>query len=156
MTDIEISELIQEPKILPDALRRCLSPVSKRGHAEASVELVGDRGNAFRLVIRKSLTNSFDFSVILIFLDLATGKAVRLRRYNGLSHEHTNPIERETFYAYHIHTATERYMRSGSREDTYAEKTSRYSTLNQALECLLVDCGVYGKDQEQTELFRDV
>ena len=156
MTNVEISELIQEPKAMPDVLRRCLPPTTKRGHAESSVDLVGDRGNAFRLVIRKSLANPFDFSVILVYLDLAAGKAIRLRRYNGLSHEHTNPIERETFYDYHIHTATERYIQSGSREDTFAEKTSRYSSLNQALECLLADCGVYGRDQEQTELFGNV
>lgn len=36
--------------------------------------------------------------------------------------------------------ATERYQRIGWREDTFAEKTERFNTLDQAIRCLLIDC----------------
>ena len=51
-----------------------------------------------------------------------SNRVFRLRRYNGKSHEHTNPIEKEIFYDFHIHTATERYqVLENKKEDTYAE-----------------------------------
>jgi hypothetical protein len=66
-----------------------------------------------------------------------------LCRYNGKSHEHKNKLEKETaFYDYHIHKATERYQREGTKEEYFAEASSRYSTPQQALNCLIADCNV--------------
>ncbi len=50
-------------------------------------------------------------------------------------------MEEQTFYDFHIHMATERYQRTGNREDTYAEPTDRYSDMEGAFTCLLADCG---------------
>jgi hypothetical protein len=74
----------------------------------------------------------------------------RLRRHNGKSHEHTNPIEKNTFYGFHIHTATERYQQSGYREDTYAEETNRYADYHGAIECMLRDCGFMVSTQNRS------
>ena len=71
-----------------------------------------------------------------------SNRLFRLRRYNGKSHEHTNSIEKETFYDFHIHTATERYQKwENKQEDKYAEVADRYGDFNGALECLLKDVG---------------
>ena len=76
-----------------------------------------------------------------------------MRRYNGKSHEHTNPLEGETFYDFHIHMATDRYQRTGNREDTYAEVTDRYTGLDEAVSCLAEDCNVILPDESQMQLF---
>ena len=70
-----------------------------------------------------------------------SNRLFRLRRNNGRSHEHTNSIEGDTFYDFHIHTATERYQDLGSREDAYAEATDRYSDYAGAVDCMLADAG---------------
>ena len=71
-----------------------------------------------------------------------TNRLFRLRRYNGKSHEHTNNIEKVTFYDFHIHTATERYQVSeNKKEDKFAEVTDRYSDFSGAMDCLIEDAG---------------
>lgn len=78
----------------------------------------------------------------LVIFAIATlnRETIRLRRYNGKSHEHTNKIESQKFGGYHIHQATERYQQSGTREDEYAEPTRRYSDLHGAFRCMIGDC----------------
>ena len=83
-----------------------------------------------------------------------SNQELRLRRYNGKSHQHTNPLEDQRFYDFHIHTATERYQASGNREDTYAEASSRYADLDQALGCLIDDCGFVLPPGHQPDMFR--
>jgi hypothetical protein len=78
----------------------------------------------------------------------------RLRRYNGRSHEHTNAIERATFYAFHIHTATERYQDLGMREDSFAEPTDRFSNFEEAVDCLFDDANLKAPEGQQGKLFK--
>lgn len=104
--------------------------------------VIGFAQNEFHVILRKSKFNSLDFSAILGVRAPHSNRVFRLRRYNGKSHEHTNKIEGETFYDFHIHMATERYQRLGDREpreDAYAEITGRYGDLTGALDCLLAD-----------------
>ena len=68
-----------------------------------------------------------DFSLILGFFPKNSLQVFRLRRFNGKSHEHTNKLEKETFYDFHIHMASERYQSSGLREDAFALATDRYA-----------------------------
>ena len=63
-----------------------------------------------------------------------------MRRYNGRSHQHTNRIEGNTFYDFHIHIATERYQAAGYEEDHYAETTNRFADLGGAIRCMIQDC----------------
>lgn len=103
--------------------------------------MAGASGANFRLIIRLSDFNPLDFSIILALNPPESNQLFRLRRYNGKSHEHTNTIEGNTFYGFHIHEATERYQEIGAREDAYAEPTDRYADFYGALQCLLEDCG---------------
>jgi len=93
------------------------------------------------LAIRQSMLNPFDFSAILGYKVPGLNTIFRLRRYNG-KHRHTNTIEKQSIQDFHIHTATERYQRfGGMKEDSFAEVTDRYQTLDTAVQCLLDDCG---------------
>ena len=140
-SDGEIAALIEEPKHLPRNWRELLQHRFKRGHEESDLHLTGESGNEFRIILRRSTINTLDFSLILAVLDTVSGDLFRLRRYDGKSHEHTNRIEDEAFYDFHIHTATERYQATGDREDAYAEATNRYDDFDSALGCLLSDGG---------------
>lgn len=139
-SDIEIARLIVEQKPLPlDYLSR-MQTRSKRGHKERELSVTGVNGSEFRIILRRSILNPFDFSAILAYLPPRSTQSFRLRRYNGRSHEHTNTLERVTFYDFHIHMATERYQDIGAREDAYAEPTDRFFAYSKAVECLLGDC----------------
>lgn len=97
---------------------------------------------------RQSMINPFDFSVILGYKVPGFNTIFRLRRYNG-KHTHTNTIERERIRDFHIHKATERYQKiGGMKEDSFAEVTDRYTSLESAIECLLDDCGFTPPMQE--------
>ena len=152
-TDQEIESFMQERKPLPSDWRRRRRMVPKRGHREQHVGLTGDAGSEFRVILRESTINSLDFSVILAVLVPHSNQVFRLCRYNGRSHEHTNHIESESFYDFHIHHATERYQEIGTREDAYAEPTDRYGTLYDALRCLLADASFDVPVEPQGDLF---
>lgn len=91
----------------------------------------------------------------LYALVFRTGR-FRLVRYNGKSHAHTNTIENESFYGFHIHRATERYQELGGREDTYAELTDAYKNFDGALACMFRDCGFPASMKIQMTLFEGV
>jgi len=116
----------------------------------------GAEGSDFRVILRQSLINPLDFSVILVYRPPKSNQLFRLRRYNGKSHEHTNSIEGETFYDFHVHEATERYQEIGGREDTYAQTTSRFSNLHQAVSCMFHDCGFETPFDPQMKLFEEI
>jgi len=131
--------LIAEPKVLPANYEARFRPRLKHGHRERELDVAGEGGSQFRVILRESNFNVLDFSVILAVRHAST--LFRLRRYNGRSHEHTNTLEHQTFYAFHIHTATARYQDSGLREDTYAEPSDRFASFQEAVECMIADCG---------------
>lgn len=140
-TDADIAGLIIERKPLPRSFAEMIRLKPKPGHREYELDITGGQGSEFRLILRQSVVNLFDFSVILAHRNQKSNQLFRLRRYNGKSHEHTNHLERETFYDFHIHFATERYQQTSWREDAYAEPTNRYGNFEEALECVLRDCG---------------
>ena len=140
-SDSDISQLVAERKPLPQDWRARLRLRTKLGHEESFLDCTGQLGSQFRLILRQSSLNVLDFSAILGVYVPQSNRLFRLRRYNGRSHEHTNNVEGETFYGYHIHLATERYQEMGAREDAYAEATERYDDLDGALQCLLDDAG---------------
>jgi hypothetical protein len=153
LTDVEMARLVAERKVLPDDYRRRLQARAKRGHKEQELDVRGTEGSEFRLILRQSMRNALDFSVILAYLPPRTNQIFRLRRYNGKSHEHTNVIEGETFYDFHIHVATERYQGLGMREDSFAEVTERFGDYDGAIRAVLTDCGFQAPLGEQGVLF---
>jgi hypothetical protein len=151
--ELQISQLLAERKILADNYLTLIQVRPKRGHSERELLVKGENGSDFSLILRQSEYNKLDFSVILAYLVPKTNVLFRLRRYNGKSHEHTNPYEGQKFFGFHIHIATERYQQSGMREDTYAEQTNAYSDLNGAIQCMLNDCGFVLPPSAQQSLF---
>ena len=140
LSDQDITRLLAERKPLPEDYQSRLQLRAKSGHKERELDITGDDGSDFQLIIRQSLFNVLDFSVILGYSMPGSNVLFRLRRYNGRSHEHTNRIERNTFYDFHIHAATERYQAAGYEEDHYAESTGRFADLSEAIQCMLQDC----------------
>lgn len=153
LSDDEISRLLQERKELPQDYRSNIVMKPKRGHKEQELDLQGEARNEFRIILRQSKFNPLDFSVILAYLPPETNQVFRLRRYNGKSHEHTNTIEGQTFYGFHIHEATARYQELGMREDSYATMTDRFADFQGALKCLIEDCNLIVPDDPQGKLF---
>lgn len=145
--------MVQERKLLPANYRARIQLRDKRGHKERELGISGESGNSFRLILRQSNFNAMDFSVILAVSPPDSNQLFRLRRYNGKSHEHTNQIERETFYDFHIHYATERYQELGGREDAFAQATNRYADFSAALVCMIADCGFELPPNDQLPLF---
>lgn len=154
LTDAQIATLLIEEKQLPQEYKKLIQVKPKGGHKECELDLKSIAGNEFRLILRQNSFNPLDFSVILAYRPPATSQLFRLKRYNGKSHEHTNKLEKETFYDYHIHCASERYQASGLREDAYAVVTDRYTDLSGALDCMLKDCGFVVPQSDQIDLFR--
>lgn len=64
-SDNEIAALIGERKPLPQDWRSRLRLRPKQGHDERDLDFNGDDGSEFRLILRRSIVNSLDFSVIL-------------------------------------------------------------------------------------------
>lgn len=154
LSDTEIAALIAEPKPLPDDYLDRVRTKPKLGHKERELDVSGSNGSEFRLILRESVVNSLAFSAILAYRAPNSSQWFRLRRYNGKNHEHTNVLENETFYDFHIHQATERYqLESGGREDSFAQRTDRFADFPGALSCLLADCNFIIPQQAQTALF---
>lgn len=156
LSDDEIAELIREKKQLPDDYRAKIHLRPKRGHKEREIQVDGANGSEFRVILRQSEFNALDFSVILTYLPPNTNQHFRLRRYNGKSHEHTNNIEKQKFYSFHIHQATARYQEFGLREDSFASATDRYSDFLGAVNCLFEDCNFEFPEGTQIDLFGEV
>jgi hypothetical protein len=155
-SDEDLSHLIQERKPLPDDYRTRIQVRPKLGHKERELDIKGSDGGDYRLILRQSIPNPLDFSIILAYRPPKSSQLFRLRRYNGKSHEHTNPIEGEAFYDFHIHQATERYQEIGAREDTYAKATDRFADFRQAITCMLKDCGFDFPLDPQGHLFEEI
>lgn len=152
-TDVQIAEMLKESKAIPVSLHGHLGLRLKRGHKEQQFVVTGDAGNKYSIILRQSTLNVIDFSVILAVHHKTSSELFRLRRYNGKSHEHTNPIERDKFYAFHIHAATERYQELGIEEDTFAMPTSRFADFTTAIQCMIEDCGFIDPLAAQHSLF---
>lgn len=152
-SDREILALLEEQKPFPHDYRTRILLKDKRGHREQELDIEGANGNRFRLILRQSNFNTLDFSIIVAVCPLDTNQSFRLRRYNGKSHEHTNHIERNTFYDFHIHTATERYQELGTWEDAFAEPTASYSDYHGALLYMTSECGFEAPPGDQMSLF---
>ncbi|HJX50501.1 MAG TPA: hypothetical protein VJ438_03495, partial [Candidatus Nanoarchaeia archaeon] len=110
-------------------------------------------GSLFTIIFRQNDINILDFSIILGYFAPNSNVVFRLKRYNGKSHFHTNQIEKNSFYDYHIHVATERYQLAGFYEDGYAEISSEYSDIDTAMDVLVKDSNIILPEEKQMKLF---
>jgi len=141
LTEKDIERLLSEPKTLPAGWQQRLALKQKRGHREAQLDLAGWDGSEFRLILRQADGNLFDFSVILAYCPGESSQVFRLCRCNG-RHQHTNVIEGDSFYDFHVHMATERYQELGADEEGYAAPCNEYSDLQGATIALFARCGI--------------
>jgi hypothetical protein len=155
-SDEDITRLIQERKPLSEDYRTKIQVRPKLGHKERELDIKGADGGDYRLILRQSVPNPLDFSIILAYRPPKSNQLFRLRRYNGKSHEHTNPIEGQTFYGFHIHHATEKYQEIGAREDTFAQPTDRFADIQEAISCMFNDCGFEVPFDPQGRLFEEI
>jgi hypothetical protein len=162
LTDEEIDSFVAESKPLPKNWKTRLSPRTKSNskHDQRDLEVEGESGNRFRVIIRKNAINPLDFSIILTFKD-KDGIEFVLRRYNGKHpSQHTNRLEkargkpnssfRNTF---HIHKATQRYQEEGLPIDGYAEETTEYASFDTALQAFVESNGFVRPGDDEPSLF---
>src|SRR3990172_607960 len=154
-SDQDIDRMVQEVKLLQPDYRKRIRLREKRGHKEQELVVTGVHGTEYRLLLRQSLSNELDFSIILATVPHGTNVLFRLRRYNGRSHEHTNTLEGITFYEFHVHHASERYQDLGAREDSFAEPTDRFGTMNGAVQCMLKECSFAFPEGSSGEPFEE-
>ena len=100
-SDNEILGMVAERKPLPANWRSRIILRDKRGHKEREMDIIGENGNEYRVILRQNDFNKLDFSVIFALNPSDSNQIFRLRRYNGKSHEHTNQLENGTFYDFH-------------------------------------------------------
>jgi hypothetical protein len=150
LSDETIESLVHEEKTIPEGLVPIGKLVARNQHKRREYDVDSVSGHRFVVYLRHSELNIMDFSVILGYRLPHLHTVFRLRRYNG-KHQHTNVLERQTFYDFHIHMATQRYQAPGFREDHFALTTARYASLESAIQCLIADCGF--RTFEDTPLF---
>lgn len=151
LTDSEIDALLAEKKPLPDnwVMRLRPRPKSNQSYKHRSLELEGEEGHTFRIILRQNELHQFDFSIVLMFVDV-DGPEYRLVRLNGRhSSQHTNKLEKRKNMAdstfrnrFHIHRATERYQLAGLDIDGYAEPTDDYDSFESALKKFIMSNGL--------------
>lgn len=159
LTDDKIMDLVKCPK-------RCTNPQARKkvqfGTEQINyrLEATDDSGHQFLVYSRQNMRAGMqdDFSCGIAWIS-PSGQTITLRRYNGASHRHKNHLEGDRLSpTYHIHYATEKYIRSNLKADGFACATERYCTLGGALHCLIKDCKISGLTSPpdypaQTQLF---
>ncbi len=152
-TDEEINNFVVEEKQFSGTVNGFMIFKESDGHKRSSAIIGRSDGSQYIIKLRQSTHNVNDFSAIIAYQSKGTNKDFKLRRYNGKSHEHSNRLEGNKFYNFHIHIATERYQNIGRKEESFAKETNRYSNLYGALECMIKDCNIKVKKDSQTNLF---
>lgn len=145
ITDDDIQKLISCPKEVtnPRARRKQIDGFERLDYQLKSID---EADYEFSIFIRRNLRPEMDndFSCGITWCSPG-GEKLILKRYNGSSHLHGNKIEKEQIgKGFHIHTATERYIRANLKAEGFAASTSRYKTVDGALDCLVKDCNVAG------------
>lgn len=140
LMDSEIDNLLSEEKILPKDYPKKIKTKPKSGyqHEQRELNVQGENGHTFAIVLRKNKLDMFDFSIILRYQDTNTGIWYNLVRYNG-KHFHTNIIEGDSFHDFHAHYATQKYQEAGLRIEGYAKVIKTYKTFSEAIDAFIKD-----------------
>jgi hypothetical protein len=141
LTDAQIARLLAErkPSVAAGDLLKHLAPDAIGTSRSAATTVPAADGGSFILRVRQNSLEPYDFSIILSYAPAGSRETI-LRRHNGPSHRHRNPIEDTSFEGVcHIHIATERYQLMGSNVEHYAEQTDRFHDVATALVCMLND-----------------
>lgn len=145
LTDDKIADLLNCPKRLTNPQARSRK---KDGHEQVNYIAVAldNSGHKFEIYKRQNLHSGMedDFSCGISWL-APNGETLTLKRYNGSNHNHANHIEKQRLgYTYHIHLATEKYLKANRKVEGFAMATDKYTTIEGALHCLVADCKISG------------
>ena len=121
LNDNQIDDLIAEEKRTKLVVRDIWNLKTRGVQKENDFTINRLDGSQFKIILRQNALNVLDFSAILGYIPKESNQVFKLRRYNGKSHQHSNRIEKQMFYDFHIHKATERYQSSGMKEESFAE-----------------------------------
>ena len=152
LSDTEINALILEEKRIDSKAFDLSSMRKKKGHKELDILIPRSDGSQFKIILRQNSNDHLDFSAILAYIPVRHKQDFKLKRYNG-KHVHSNRLHKNKFYDFHIHIASEEYQRAGMKEESFAEPTTRYSSLSEAIDCLVKDCNVILPEDRQLKLF---
>ena len=153
ITDQKIDELLELPKSVTNPKAR---EMTKGLHLQQNFTVKSASGQEFTLYLRQNNVIADDFSCGLLW-HMPSGESLTIVRYNGSSHFHPNRLEEtEIDFDCHIHKATQRYIESGLKPEGFATVSTKYSTLNGALHCLVTDCNITGlpTTPENNDLFK--
>ena len=120
--------------------------IEGRQQQNYKVVATDDSGYRFEIYKRQNLRPGMedDFSCGISWV-APNGETLTLARYNGKAHSHRNKIEKTNLkYSCHIHKATERYILANKKPEGFAEESHRYSSIDGAIHCLVVDCNISG------------
>ena len=122
-------------------------PAGAPAHRQRSFKAVGEdkAESRFEIYQRHNLLDDKDFSCGIAHVGL-DGSRLTLARYNGPGHEHGDII-----YLPHIHRATAKAIASGKKPEREAEESGRFTTLEEALACLIDDFNVAGLSASRDE-----
>ena len=140
ITNVERDALLSEQKI--PAHKISIITLKKKSHLkykEFEVDLIDSSERKYKMIIRKSTEDIFDFSIILRYYHQEAKTWRTLTRYNGLHGIHKNVLEKESIEDFHIHKITEKYQNADRKEEGYAEITKSYNTFDAALKEFLKD-----------------
>ena len=143
-SDEELAALRSMPKRVTNPGARWLD---KPGHRQRNFQVTGLGNDETRYAVyqRKNTLDDNDFSCGIAYLPRG-GQRLTLARYNGPSHRHGDIAFRS-----HIHRATARAIAAGRKPESEAEETSRFSTVDGALRCLIEDFKMQGISSPQPD-----
>lgn len=147
LTDELIKVLLAMPKAVTKPKQ--IAKIQKKSE-RLNYPVISECGkHVFELYSRQNQLDPDAYSCGLIYQPGSGEKGTALVRYNGSNHTHYNPLEGALIVNQcHIHRATERYIAAGDKAEKYAETTTRYTGMAEAMACLMQDCNISGLDIE--------
>lgn len=146
LTDEQIQSLLNKEKVVVNPRAR---EKREAKHIRQEFEVKSKDGiDNFRLFVRKSLVIEAGFSVGLVWISPSKEEAI-LMRCNGSDHSHRNQLENIKFDdECHVHMATERYINSGYKLESYASVSKEYRDVRGAKHHLCKVCNISGFEKD--------
>lgn len=129
-------------------------------YKQSSLALESDDGQyKFNIFINEHLQLLEIFSIGLVYLHDESGSVIVLR-YNGDHGMHKNQLTGESFSGFHIHKLTEEALKAGIKGENYAEQTTKYASVREALRVFFTDIHTintfdFFPELQQGELFNN-
>jgi len=155
LTDAEIQELLTSEKVLPRKVMSKLAAMTQSARDPRSeVKFRDANGRKFSILATKNKKPG-SFSIHLRYFKPGRKKPYTLIRCNWGHGPHPNALEGTTVPAGtpHIHMLTERYQKFSEfgKEQTYAEATDEFNSMESAIEhiCRSYGCRIRGVEPRQ-------